>query len=424
MLTRIVQPAPALETFLESFRLNLSRPQAEHLLHLVDGVLVTDQRKTLAALQRQFLDSTDPSNWADFLRISPWSAAEARDQLRLHQVRGLLELAQARGLPKVLYVNLDDSLGKKDKHTAHIEPVDWFHDHNESTPRQPRYHKAFCYLECTLRAGDLTATVDLRLYLRDKTVRRLNRHRAPEQRLPFRSKFHLARDILEALKPLLPAGWAVYVQFDSWYASEKLLKYVHRQGWHAVCALKSNRTLRGQRLSQFAATLGHKRYTPVRVTAADGNTTTYHVRDAVGRLSKVPFDVRVMFSKRHPRARSWAYFASTDLARSVVETLRGYGGRWTCEVVNFYTKTQLGLADFRVRSYEAVERYVVAVHLAWAYVEGRFARERSAQLRCYGDVLRRHRDDHAAAWLRAAVEQAVHTGDIEAVLNRFLRPTG
>jgi DDE superfamily endonuclease len=424
MLTRIVQPSAALETYLESLHLSLSRPQAEHLLNLVDGLLVCDERKTLAALQRQFLDATDPSNWADFLRISPWSVVEARDALRRHQVTWLLELAQARGLPKVLYVNLDDSLGKKDKQTSHLEPVDWFHDHNESTPSRPRYHKAFCYLECTLRAGDLAATVDLRLYLRDKTVRRLNRHRSPEHRVHFRSKFHLARDILEALKPLLPAGWTIYVQFDSWYASEKLLRYVHRQGWHAVCALKSNRTLRGQRLSQFAATLRHKRYTRVRVTAADGNTTTYHVRDAVGRLSKVPFDVRVMFSKRHPRARSWAYFASTDLARSVVETLRGYGGRWTCEVVNFFVKTQLGLADFRVRSLEAVERYVVAVHLAWAYAEERFARERSAQIRCYGDVMRRHRDDHAAAWLRAAVEQGIRTGDIETVLNRFLRATG
>src|SRR5437763_6194038 len=130
------------------------------------------------------------------------------------------------------------------------------------------------------------------------------------------------------------------------------------------------------------------------------------------------------FSKRHPRARSWAYFASTDLARSVVETLRGYGGRWSCEVVNFYTKTQLGSADVRVRSSEAVERYVVAVHLAWAYVEERFARERSPQIGCYGDVLRRHRDDHAAAWLRAAVEQGIRTGDVEGVLNRFLRQTG
>src|SRR5262245_40688493 len=383
MLTRIVHPSPALENFLGSLNLGLSQPQRDHLLQLMDGLLVCDQSKTLAALQRQFLDSTDPSNWADFLRISPWCAEEARTALRRHQVQWLVAEAQRRGLPKVLYVNLDDSLGKKDKQTAHLEPVDWFHDHNESTPSQPRYHKAFCSLECTLRAGDLTATVDLRLYLRDKTVRRLNRHRTPEHRLHFRSKFHLAREILEALRPLLPAGWTIYVQFDSGYASEKLLRYVHRRGWHAVCALKSNRTLRGQRLSQFAATLRHKRYTRVRVTAADGDTTTYHVRHAVGRLSKVPFDVRVMSSKRHPRARSWAYFASTDLARSVVETLRGYSGRWTCEVVNFYTKTRLGLADFRVRSYEAVERYVVAVHLAWAYVEARLARERSAQLRCY-----------------------------------------
>ena len=62
--------------------------------------------------------------------------------------------------------------------------------------------------------------------------------------------------------------------------------------------------------------------------------------------------------------------------------------------------------------------------LAWAYVEQRFARERSAQIRCPGDMIRRHRDDHAAAWLRAAVEQGIQTGDIESVLDRFLRRTG
>src|SRR4051812_45245295 len=161
MLTRIVQPAPALETFLESLHLDLSQPQADHLLQLVDGLLVCDERKTLAAVQRQFLDSSDPSNWADFLRTSPWSVAETRDALRRHQVTWLLELAGSRGLPKVLYTTLDDPLGKKDNPTSHIEPVDWFHDHTESTPRHPRYHRAFCYLECTLRAGDLTATVDL-----------------------------------------------------------------------------------------------------------------------------------------------------------------------------------------------------------------------------------------------------------------------
>jgi hypothetical protein len=421
MLTRIVRPSPALHTFLQPLTAHLSQPQRQHLLELADAVLVCEDRKTLAALQRQFLDATDPSNWADFLRVSPWSADLARDALRRRHLAWLLAEAQRRGLPNVLFLNLDDSLGKKGRQTSCLEPVDWFHDHNESTPKRPRYHKAFCYLECTAQVGGLTATLDLRLYLRAKTVRRLNRRRAADQRLTFRSKNQLARAILESVRPLVPAGWTVYVQFDSWYASERLLKYVHRQGWHAVGALKSNRTLHGQRLSQFATTLQHRRYTRVRVTAADGHSTTYYVRDAVGRLARVPFDVRVMFSKRHPRARTRAYFLSTDLARSVGETLRGYGGRWSCEVVNFYVKTQLGLTDFRVRSFEAVDRYVVAVHLAWAYVEQRLAHERSAQVRCHGDVIRRHREEHAEAWLTAALQEALAGGAIEPVLQRFLR---
>lgn len=421
MLTRIVQPSPALQDFIRSLNLPLSQPQFDHLLQLADALLVCEDKKTLAALQRQFLDSTDPSNWADFLRTSPWSADALTEALRRQQVAWLLAEAQRRDLPKVLSLNLDDSLGKKDKQTSRLEPVDWFHDHNESTPKRPRYHKAFCYLECTLRIGNLTATLDLRLYLREKTVRRLNRQRPAGQRLPFRSKNRLARDILEAVRPLLPADWTVYVQFDSWYASERLLKYIHRQGWHTVCGLKSNRKLHGQRLSQFSTTLAHKRYTRVRVTAADGNKTTYYVRDAVGRLSGFPHEVRVFFSKRHPRARSWAYFLSTDVTRSVVATLRGYGGRWSCEVVNFYVKTQLGLADFRVRRYEAVARYVAVVHLAWAYVEQRYERERSPQVRCYGDVIRRHRDEHAQAWLTAALTDVLASGDIASVLQRFLR---
>jgi len=420
MLTRIVAPSRALEAFLGPVTGHLTEPQREHLLQLTDALLVCQDRKTLAVLQRQFLDASDPSNWADFLRISPWSADLLRHALRRQHLGWLLAEAQRQGLPKVLFLNLDDSLGKKDKQTHCLEPVDWFHDHNESTPSRPCYHKAFCYLECTGRVGNLTATLDLQLYLRAKTVRRLNRHRPPGQRLSFRSKNRLARAILEAVRPLVPADWTVYVQFDSWYASERLLKYVPRQGWHVVCALKSNRKLQGQRLRQFATTLPHKHYTRVRVSAADGHVTTYFVRDATGRLSRLPFDVRVLFSKRHPRARSWAYFLSTDLARSVVETLRGYGGRWSCEVVNFYVKTQLGLADFRVRSYEAVDRYVVAVHLAWAYVEQRFVHERSAQIQCYGDLIRRHRDEHARDWLTAALHEVLAHGAIEPVLQRYL----
>ncbi|HEX6035592.1 MAG TPA: transposase [Anaerolineales bacterium] len=421
MLTRIVHNSTKLCTFIDQLDLNLSKPQRQHIRNLADALLVCEDEKTLAALQRQFLEAPDASNVADFLRISPWRAEDVRGALRINQVQWAIVQAESQGLPKIMYLNLDDSLGEKDQATRHLEPVDWFHDHSESTKSKPVFKNAFCYLVATVRIGKIVVTVDLRLYLRAKTVRRLNRQRQARQRLSFRSKNSLARSMLEALRPRLPAGWTVFVQFDSWYASEQLIKYVRRQGWHVTCGLKHNRKLNGQRIDQIASALRHRRYTHIQVTAADGNQTTYFVRQTTGRLKKVPFDIRVFFSKRHPREKSPAYFMSTDLTRSAQQALQGYSGRWSCEVGNFYLKTQLGLADFRVQSYQAVDKYMLVVLLTWAYVERRFQQERCAQIKTYGDLIRRHRDEHAIDWLTGAVKMMQETGDLQLVLQRYLR---
>lgn len=229
--------------------------------------------------------------------------------------------------------------------------------------------------------------------------------------------------ILEDLRPLLPIGWEVYIQFDSWYASEKLIKSVRRQHWHVTCGLKSNRKLNGKCVDQLDRALRHKRYSHVHVTAADGSETTYYVRSITGRLENVPEDVRVFFSRRHPGEKFPAYFMSTALTRSAQQALQGYQGRWSCETVNFYLKTQLGLSDFRVQSYQAVDRYMLVVFLAWAYLEQRYETERSAQIKTYGDIIRRHRNEHAVDWLTGALDMMHETGDAQTVLQHYLRQT-
>lgn len=421
MLTRILYNSEPLQTFCNELELDLTRPQRRHLLNMADALLVCEEKKTLAALQRQFVETVDPSNMADFLRISPWPATDVRDKLRRYQVERLLAESRQAGERPVIYLNIDDSLGEKDKATRHLEVVDWHYDHSASGRGKPRYKNGFCHLVCTMRVGRQTATIDIRLYLREKTVRRLNRQRQKGNRLHFRSKYRLARMILEQLRPLLPKGWPVVVQFDSWYASARLIKYCRRQGWHVTCGLKCNRLLSDKRLDQQAQELRHKWYTRVCVTTTDGDKRIYFVRRRDGRLADVPHDVRVFFSKRHPRATALSYFMSTDLSCSTKQVLQGYSWRWSCEVVNFYTKTQLGLADFRVQSYEAVDRYIVVVHLAWAYVEQRFDRHCSRHGLTYGDIIRQHRDEHAIDWLTGAVEMALDTGDVNLVLQRFLR---
>jgi hypothetical protein len=42
------------------------------------------------------------------------------------------------------------------------------------------------------------------MYLREKTVRRINRQRAPDNRIGFLSKTHLARAMLQSLPSVLP----------------------------------------------------------------------------------------------------------------------------------------------------------------------------------------------------------------------------
>lgn len=87
MLTRIVHQSPALVTFCESLELPLTEPQKRHLINLADGILVTEGKKTLANIQHQFIEAPDPSNIADFLRISPWPTEDVRQRLQRFMVK-------------------------------------------------------------------------------------------------------------------------------------------------------------------------------------------------------------------------------------------------------------------------------------------------------------------------------------------------
>ena len=123
----------------------------------------------------------------------------------------------------------------------------------------------------------------------------------PRERLRFRKKTSLARDLLAGLQQLLPAGFQVYVLFDSWYASNRLLKFCRRQGWHVICAIKysQNRMLGDKKLSQWPHALRHQRYQRVQLSAADQRLGIHLVRTLRGKLPKLSFEVCVLISYRH-----------------------------------------------------------------------------------------------------------------------------
>lgn len=402
-------------------QLNLTKPQRQHVERIADAVIVSEARhKTLSALYEIIVDAPDPTNAADCLRISPWRAEDIREVMRAYVVRYLIEYADRTGV-KQLFISLDDSLSEKDKATRHLEPVEYHHDHTNSTPKKQQYTNGAVHVGLRLQVGPVAFSYDWRLYLRQKTVRRLNRTRAADQRLRFRTKYHLAREMLADLKSRLPKGYQVYLLCDSWYASTKLLKFCRRQGWHVICAVKSNRTLDGKKLSQWNQQLKHQRYQRITPAATDQRSRPYLLRQCRGKLKQVPFEVCVFISKRHPGDKRPKYFLSTDCSLSVRKVLTYYQKRWAIEVDHLYLKQFLGLADFRVHSFEAVEKWYAIIFLALTYLQWRFNNAlQSEPFASIAEVIHRHRQEHARQLLQDACQQVLDTGQVEPVLARLM----
>jgi hypothetical protein len=410
----IVQRAGAIVTFVGLLGLTLSAAQRQHIERFGDLLVVAPRRKTLAQLADLELSGVDASNLADFFRISPWQP----DDLGLPLLRFILGYLQQRNSDPAcpIYLTIDDSLTAKDKGTRRLESVDWHFDHN-----QKRTIKAGSHVVLRIHWGPFHFPLLWRPYLRESTVRRLNRRRK-NNRLRYQSKLELARAMLQQVVSYLPPTNPVYVLFDSWYTAAKLVKWIRQQGWHVIAAIKSNRKFSGQKLTDWHHDLKGHSYDRVSLELANKHKRTYCVRQLLGRLRGVPGCVRVLLSQKGPGVQTPKFFLCTDTKLSAQEILRRYQHRWRQEVDYWYVKLQLGLGDFRLHSHEAISKwyavvYLVLVYLYWQSYESKGAQGKTTTL---SEVLARLREEHQRAVLRAACVEAANGTPVEEVLTRYL----
>lgn len=411
----IVRRSVAVVTFIGLLNLTMTAPQVQHLQRFADLLVIAPRRKTLAQLAALELESVDPSNLADFFRISPWVS----DDLALALLRFIRDYLWARkhGLTNTpLYLTIDDSLALKDKGTRKLQGVDWHFDHNQHRTVQGSNHVVL-----RIHWGAYHVPLSWRLYLRQSTVRRLNRQRKTN-RLRYRSKLELTQQMLQQVQSLLPRENPIYVLFDSWYTSAKLVKWIRQQGWHVIAAVKSNRKVSGKKLTEWHKDLKGHSYDRVSLEQANGMRRTYCVRSIWGRLRGVPGHVRVHLAQKGPGVRTPKYFLSTDVSLSSQEVWRRYQIRWSQEVDFWYVKECLGLAGYRLQSYEAIEKwytvvYQVLVYLYWRRYEERQPGKKPESL---SEVMTRIRQEHQREVLRSACEEAASGTPVEQVLKRYL----
>jgi len=420
MLTAIVQHSAEVVAFITALDLGLYQPQIRHLIQLVDALLTSNQTKTISGLYRLLKGQPDPKNGADFFRESPWQAEELGSARQRWMITKFLELASQVQVVFEIFISIDDSLGKKGKATKHLEAVDYHHNHTESTKKKQVYTNGYVYVEVHVQIGPFGFLFDTRLFLREKTIRRLNRERSANQRLHYRSKYALARAMLVELEPLLPKGHKVYVLFDSWYASAKLIKFCRRQKWHVICAIKSNRRIDKVRVDQHNLALRHKPYERITLETVDEDRKAlrYYTRVLQGHLEDFAEAVHAIISKKRPGDKSPKYFVCTDLTLTVQQALRYYQKRWSVEVDNTYLKNALGLGDFRQQSLEATQKWFAVVILAINYLQYRMALAYAKNLSktSLADFIRQHRLDHFQNLLRTVLQPFAPAQQIETCL--------
>jgi len=226
-----------------------------------------------------------------------------RQQVQTFLLRWSLQLNPSAEI----YLSVDDTNAPKYRGSKGFEGAAFHYNHTEG-----RATYGYAIVSLRLTAGTCSFAVSFRLYLREETVRKLNRGRPRDARLTHASKLDLAREMLTEVQSLLPKDRKIYVLFDRWYASKELIGYCREQSWHVICSLRSNRCLDGK--SPNKVRLRNNEYAPTRVKGYSTDTTTTYLTYLLRGEVKGVGEVLVIVSKRNLRDKSREYFLCTNLS--------------------------------------------------------------------------------------------------------------
>lgn len=424
----IITHSDALCNFILPLLVNFTPAQQRHALNFVEALLVCPAKhKTLAALTRLLhLPHADEYALADFFRVSPWPSQPVRRAVTRFLLHTLVQI-QARTGWRLLFLSVDDALCRKDVATWALEAVGLHYDHVVVRRQKGKCTNASHYVLLHLQLGPVQFTLTWRLYLKRDQVQRLNRQRRAQGLAPL--EFHtlpeLVKDMLTEIAPDLPTGCRVYVLFDAYFDGHPLQQFIRAQGWHFICATRSNRNLSGRPLSQWWNHLGHQRLQRIRWRTAR-RSHTYLTRHMVGRLRRYPDPVVAILSKWDRGDRHPYYFLCSDTHLSVACILKYYRFRWECEVDNWFLKERFGLADYRLHSVEAILNWHTLVFGAYAFMQYRrilpLLSDPQATVLPLAEVLTEHQAGHARQTI-LHIAQRARQGASDAELLAAFFPT-
>ena len=353
MLETIIESNASLSSFVSEFREAFrNKGQYGHFVAYLIALWIYMGSKNLTGISQAVPGRRDESSIYRFLSIQGWDTRQVKQTRQAILNRKARRALEAIARPDQLtpeFLIIDDSLvqktGKKmegvAKHKSHISK---------------QSELGHVWVTGQLVVAGYSYAVEWLLYRRQTECEQAGAH--------FLSKPKLAELIIRQFEPL--PGTVTYVLTDNWYSSKTMLQVCEERGFKYIGAVRPNRkfTISGhsQQARTWVQTIARSTFVRVKVKGV-----FYKTWSVLGTLSS-GHQVKILFNRRIGQQK-WHYLISTDLELSARTFLRFYLTRW--EVENFYraAKQNFGWGDYQMRNLLAIERHVLLVMVAHAFVE-------------------------------------------------------
>lgn len=222
---------------------------------------------------------------------------------------------------------------------------------------------------------------------------------AKSQKRKFRTQAQLAAQIILQLS--VPDGVDVMVLGDTAFDAKTVRASCQRRGFYWITPVNTNRVLKGPRgnrpqVSSRIKQLSKDRFEPIRIYPSSGSyckqrrlsqhrdsskksTRTYYVCSEKREVHNVG-TVMLVFSSTKPikgkaKRETTKVLMTNATHLSTRQVVELYGMRWQIELLFKELKSMLGMHQFRLKRFEAVECWIDLVLVTFCYLEWTRARK-------------------------------------------------
>jgi SRSO17 transposase len=339
-----------------------------HFWRVVIALAAMHGRRNLRRIAAVGKDHRSRQAIAFFLTKSHWDAPEVLWQTALDTLK---KLGWRPG--QTVYLAIDDT--QKRKRGKRMDAVSRIFLHAEKV-----YAQGHTIVGAAWIYRGVVIPCAVGLWASEEFCSQTQKPSHPCEPLPFRKLTELAAKAIE--QAVLPDRAKAIVVFDSYYLCPVVIRACEARNFRYVGVAKKNRNFFPDGRPQDKRRLG---VYGANVLRRDGRWMSpdgkrHRLAQRVGRLSKAG-RVKLVFSRR-PKEKSWIAMATNETRWGPKTVLSHYFNRWPIEVLFKMSKQYLGLGDYQMLRYRAVERYLHLVLIAHLLLTHLAAHEAGAQADC------------------------------------------